>query len=73
MEAAGAAHAQDAHEAHPPEAHRSSRVEPQLLGIDRNAATRYSKQDNTHEEAAGAAHEATIRQPSCPSHRSQCS
>ena len=33
MEAAGAAHAQDAHEAHPPEAHRSSRVEPQLLGM----------------------------------------
>ena len=33
MEAAGAAHAQDAHAAHPPEAHRSSRVEPQLLGM----------------------------------------
>ncbi len=33
MEAASAAHAHDAHEAHPPEAHRSSRVEPQLLGM----------------------------------------
>ena len=33
MEAASAAHAADAHEAHPPEAHRSSRVEPQLLGM----------------------------------------
>ena len=33
MEAAGAAHAAEAHEAHPPEAHRSSRVEPQLLGM----------------------------------------
>jgi len=33
MEAAGAAHPQDVHEAHPPEAHRSSRVEPQLLGM----------------------------------------
>ena len=33
MEAAGAAHTQDAHAAHPPEAHRSSRVEPQLLGM----------------------------------------
>ena len=33
MEATGAAHAAEAHEAHPPEAHRSSRVEPQLLGM----------------------------------------
>jgi cytochrome c oxidase subunit 3 len=31
MEAASIAH--DAHAAHPPEAHRSSRVEPQLLGM----------------------------------------
>src|SRR5207248_9669622 len=33
MEAAGATHAAEAHEVHPPEAHRSSRVEPQLLGM----------------------------------------
>ena len=33
MEAAGATHAAEAHDLHPPEAHRSSRVEPQLLGM----------------------------------------